>query len=124
MRIKASRVREFAGLLRPEIRDEVMRALKAHDDFSKAFAWKTLSAAQIRTEPYQFLNNDLGVHLFDVIIPSSPGCGRAGPSISSEINIGTWRPGRGDQDFNTEDFCYRVTEIHKDGVFRVWRAAE
>jgi hypothetical protein len=122
MRIKASKLREFSSLLPAEYQEFVTRALKAA--FPDAFKWKKLSAPEIRTEPYQFLNNDLGVHLFDVIIQPTGGCGYSSPTIGSEINIGVWRPGQGDQDFDTEDFCYRVTEIHKDGIFRVWRVAE
>jgi hypothetical protein len=122
MRIKASKLREFSSLLPAEYQEFVTRALKAA--FPDAFKWKKLSAPEIRTEPYQFLNNDLGVHLFDVIIPPTTGCGRATPMSGSEVDIGVYRPGWGDQEFSCGGYVYRVVELSKDGCFSVWRCEE
>jgi hypothetical protein len=122
MRIKASQIRNAPEMLRPEIREEVTIALKIL--FPDAFKWKKMSAGEIRTEPYQFLNNDLGVHVFDIIIPASPGCGRAGPRSGTEVEIGVYRPGWGDQEFCCGGYIYRIVELSKDGCFSVWRCED
>ena len=120
MRIKASQIRQLAELFAPGERDRVTIGLKAI--FPEAFAWKKLSPDQIQTEPYKFLNDEIGIHLFD----------KFGGEVDihelgvrqRNVNIGVYRPGKGEQEFAVGGFCYRIVETLKDGCFSVWRCEE
>ena len=108
MRIKASQIRQLAELFPPGERDRVMIGLKAI--FPEAFAWKKLSPDQIRTAPYKFLNDEMGICLFE--------------KSAGETYLGVYRPGKGEQEFAVGGFRYRVMEMLKDGCFSVWRCEE